>query len=147
MVKQANSLLLSQFFGSILFYQAFMTLFIFSSGNLFCFLNPSLFSRYYDCSSLLKKRSSGNSLEWPSCNRLYVSSVVHKKTPQIKRNNINGEAFVEQIMKPHTLHYKSLKSLLSISSIHDMAHITSGDVEKIIGRIIPNESCAEICWN
>lgn len=73
--------------------------------------------------------------------------LLMEKMPQIKLNKINGETFIEQIMKPHTPYYKSIKSLFSDSNIHGMAHITGGGIEGNLCRIIPNGLCAEIHLN
>ncbi len=70
--------------------------------------------------------------------------LLMEKMPQIKLDKINGETFIEQIMKPHTPYYKSIKSLFSDSSVHGMAHITGGGIEGNLGRIIPDGLCAEI---
>ena len=70
--------------------------------------------------------------------------LLMERTPQIKLDKIDGETFIEQIMKPHTPYYKSIQSLFSDSSIHGMAHITGGGIEENLGRIIPNGLCAEI---
>lgn len=70
--------------------------------------------------------------------------LLMEKMPQIKLDKINGETFIEQIMKPHTPYYKSIKSLFSDNSVHGMAHITGGGIEGNLRRIIPNGLCAEI---
>ncbi len=70
--------------------------------------------------------------------------LLMEKIPQIKLDKINGETFIEQIMKPHTPYYKSIKSLFSDCSVHGMAHITGGGIEGNLCRIIPNGLCAEI---
>ena len=70
--------------------------------------------------------------------------LLMEKMPQIKLDKINGETFIEQIMKPHTPYYKSIKSLFSNSRVHGMAHITGGGIEGNLSRIIPNGLCAEI---
>lgn len=70
--------------------------------------------------------------------------LLMEKMPQIKLDKINGETFIEQIMKPHSAYYKAIKSLFSDSSIHGMAHITGGGIEGNLSRIIPDGLCAEI---
>jgi len=70
-----------------------------------------------------------------------------EKMPQIKLDKINGETFIEQIMKPHTPYYKALKPLFSDSTVHGMAHITGGGIEGNLSRIIPDGLCAEINLN
>ncbi len=70
--------------------------------------------------------------------------LLMEKMPQIKLDRINGETFIEQIMKPHTPYYKSIKSLFPDRRVHGMAHITGGGIEGNLSRIIPNGLCAEI---
>jgi len=73
--------------------------------------------------------------------------LLMEKMPQIKLDKINGETFIEQIMKPHTPYYKALKPLFSDSTVHGMAHITGGGIEGNLSRIIPDGLCAEINLN
>ena len=70
--------------------------------------------------------------------------MLMEKMPQIKLDKIDGETFIEQIMKPHTPYYKAIKSLSSLSGIHGMAHITGGGIEGNLSRIIPHNLCAKI---
>ena len=70
--------------------------------------------------------------------------LLMDKMPQIKLDKINGETFIEQIMKPHTPYYRAIKSLFADRCVHGMAHITGGGIEGNLGRIIPNGLCAEI---
>lgn len=70
--------------------------------------------------------------------------LLMEKMPQIKLDKINGKTFIEQIMKPHTPYYKSIKPLFSDSGVHGMAHITGGGIEGNLSRIIPDGLCAEI---
>ena len=46
--------------------------------------------------------------------------------------------FIEQIMKPHTPYYKSIKDLLELNILHGMAHITGGGIEGNLNRVIPD---------
>ena len=73
--------------------------------------------------------------------------LLMEKMPQIKLDKIEGETFIEQIMKPHTPYYKAIKSILYNNghrSVHGMAHITGGGIEGNVSRIIPDGLCAEI---
>lgn len=70
--------------------------------------------------------------------------LLMEKIPQIKLDKIEGETFIEQIMKPHTPYYKAIKALPQESGIHGMAHITGGGIEGNLSRIIPDGLCAEI---
>ncbi len=70
--------------------------------------------------------------------------LLMEKMPQIKLDKIEGETFIEQIMKPHTPYYKAVKGLSKESGVHGMAHITGGGMEGNLSRIIPDGLCAEI---
>lgn len=66
------------------------------------------------------------------------------KMPPIKLDKVEGLTFVEQIMKPHTPYYKSIKGLFDQEIIHGMAHITGGGIEGNLCRIIPDGLRAKI---
>lgn len=70
--------------------------------------------------------------------------LLMDKMPQIKLDRIDGFTFIEQIMKPHTPYYKSIKDLLAKDVIHGMAHITGGGIEGNLCRVIPDGLCANI---
>ena len=70
--------------------------------------------------------------------------LIMDKKPQIKMDKIGGMTFIEQIMKPHTPYYKTVKDLFSGTSIHGMAHITGGGIEGNLCRVIPDGSSAKI---
>ena len=70
--------------------------------------------------------------------------LLMEKMPQIKLDKIDGETFIEQIMKPHTPYHKAVKSLNADHNVHGMAHITGGGIEGNLSRIIPDGLCAEL---
>ena len=70
--------------------------------------------------------------------------LLMDKMPEIKLEKIEGMTFIEQIMKPHTPYYKSLKDLFGKDIIHGMAHITGGGIEGNLSRIVPDGLSAEI---
>ena len=70
--------------------------------------------------------------------------LLMDKMPQIKLDKIDGLTFIEQIMKPHTPYYKSIKGLFDKDVIHGMAHITGGGIEGNLCRVIPEGLCAKI---
>lgn len=70
--------------------------------------------------------------------------LLMDKMPQIKLEKIEGETFIEQIMKPHTPYYRAVKHIFKNSGVHGMAHITGGGIEGNLCRIIPQGLCAEI---
>lgn len=70
--------------------------------------------------------------------------LLMDKMPQIKLDKIDGLTFIEQIMKPHTPYYKSIKDLFEKDVIHGMAHITGGGIEGNLCRVIPDGLSAKI---
>lgn len=70
--------------------------------------------------------------------------LLMDKMPQIKLDKIDGLTFIEQIMKPHTPYYKSIKGLFDNDVIHGMAHITGGGIEGNLCRVIPDGLSAKI---
>lgn len=70
--------------------------------------------------------------------------LLMEKFPQIKLDKIDGLTFIEQIMKPHTPYYKSIKGLFGSGIIHGMAHITGGGIEGNLCRVIPDGFSARI---
>ena len=70
--------------------------------------------------------------------------MLMDEMPQIKSERINGESFIDAIMKPHTAYYRAVKDLISAGNLTGMAHITGGGIESNFERIMPSELCAEI---
>lgn len=70
--------------------------------------------------------------------------LLMDKMPQIKLDKIDGLTFIEQIMKPYTPYYRSIKDLFDKDVIHGMAHITGGGIEGNLCRIIPEGLSAKI---
>ena len=70
--------------------------------------------------------------------------LLMDKMPQIKLDKIEGETFIEQIMKPHTPYYRAIKHIFKNKGVRGMAHITGGGIEGNLCRIIPDGLCAEI---
>lgn len=70
--------------------------------------------------------------------------LLMDKMPQIKLDKIDGLTFIEQIMKPHTPYYKSIKGLFDKDVVHGMAHITGGGIEGNLCRVIPEGLSAKI---
>ena len=66
------------------------------------------------------------------------------KMPQIKLEKINGNTFIEEIMKPHTPYYPALKGLFGKDRISGMAHITGGGIAGNLCRVIPDGLTAQI---
>lgn len=64
--------------------------------------------------------------------------MLMDRMPEIKLEKVEGETFIEQIMKPHTPYYKMLKGIMGKTCIHGMAHITGGGMAGNLCRVIPD---------
>ena len=58
--------------------------------------------------------------------------------------DVDGEKFIDAIMKPHTAYYPTMKEVLDADKITGMAHITGSGIKGNLKRIIPEGLCAEI---
>lgn len=93
--------------------------------------------------------SEGDSILAVASNGLHTNGyslvrMLMDKMPQIKLEKIEGETFIEQIMKPHTPYYRAIKNIFDLSWVHGMAHITGGGIEGNLCRIIPDGLSAQI---
>jgi phosphoribosylformylglycinamidine cyclo-ligase len=64
--------------------------------------------------------------------------------PEILELQVNGESFLDAIMKPHKGYYQSLKGLFSVPELVGMAHITGGGIQGNLNRILPKQVDAVI---
>ncbi|MEE2830900.1 MAG: phosphoribosylformylglycinamidine cyclo-ligase [Candidatus Latescibacterota bacterium] len=55
----------------------------------------------------------------------------------LRARDIDGEAFLDVIMRPHTGYYPVLKSHFGEPGLHGMAHITGGGILDNLKRILP----------
>ena len=67
------------------------------------------------------------------------------RSPRLKLEQVAGEPFLCQLMKPHTAYYPMLRQLRT--PLHGMAHITGGGIEGNLCRIIPEGCSARIQLN
>lgn len=64
--------------------------------------------------------------------------------PGILEQAIDGESFLDAILKPHQSYYRPLKPLFGASDIHGLAHITGGGIAGNLIRILPEGTRAII---
>ncbi len=57
---------------------------------------------------------------------------------------IDGEKFIDVILKPHRPYYNALIDLFNNPALHGMAHITGGGIAGNLNRILPERLDAEI---
>lgn len=62
--------------------------------------------------------------------------------PEILKEKINGESFLDCILQPHSSYAKPVKIILDRypGAVHGMAHITGGGIHDNLIRILPGES-------
>ena len=70
--------------------------------------------------------------------------LLMKEATDIWQTQVNGESFLEAIMKPHTAYRACINDLLAHSRVHGMAHITGGGIADNVRRVMPNGLCAQI---
>ncbi len=74
-------------------------------------------------------------------------SLVRKlmeERPEMMTETIDGEPFMDAVLRPHKCYYQELEGLLGTSLIHGLAHITGGGIEGNLNRILPVQTAARI---
>ena len=61
-----------------------------------------------------------------------------KRDPQLRQKEIDGETFLDVIMRPHVGYYPALKDHFGEPGLHGMAHITGGGILDNLKRILPD---------
>ncbi|MFC5701643.1 phosphoribosylformylglycinamidine cyclo-ligase [Cohnella faecalis] len=64
--------------------------------------------------------------------------------PEIENLVIDGEPFLDAILRPHKCYYGPLKDLFERGAVHGMAHITGGGIAGNLARILPEGTSARI---
>lgn len=65
-----------------------------------------------------------------------VRRLMEEK-PDILDDKVNGESFLDAILKPHTSYLPGIKGLFDLDGLHGMAHITGGGIAENLDRILP----------
>jgi phosphoribosylformylglycinamidine cyclo-ligase len=64
--------------------------------------------------------------------------------PSLENTLIDGEKFIDVILKPHMSYYKALTGLFGNPALRGLAHITGGGLQGNLNRILPEGLDAEI---
>lgn len=83
----------------------------------------------------------------PHTNGYSLIRALINDDPSILKAMIEGESFLELIMKPHVCYYNALKEILTWEGLHGLAHITGGGIKENLNRILPNSINALINLN
>ncbi len=65
-----------------------------------------------------------------------VRALLSEK-PDLAETVVDGERFVDLILRPHTCYYKAFRGLFDNPGLHGMAHITGGGFEGNLNRVLP----------
>jgi phosphoribosylformylglycinamidine cyclo-ligase len=72
-----------------------------------------------------------------------VRKLMEEK-PGILDDNVEGETFLDAILKPHTSYLAGLKEIFDLPELHGMAHITGGGIAENLDRVLPRDRDAVI---
>ncbi len=64
--------------------------------------------------------------------------------PGVLKKKINGESFIDAVLKPHTAYYPYLKDILYTAKVKGLAHITGDGISGNLERILPEGLSARI---
>src|SRR5699024_3713402 len=64
--------------------------------------------------------------------------------PELLTQDIDGETFLDAVLKPHRAYYPILRGLFSQHILHGLAHITGGGIRENLNRILPSGLDAQI---
>jgi phosphoribosylformylglycinamidine cyclo-ligase len=64
--------------------------------------------------------------------------------PKLADTPVDGERFIDAILRPHTCYYKAFRGLFDNPALHGMAHITGGGIEGNLNRVLPADTGAVI---
>ena len=65
-----------------------------------------------------------------------VRALMERK-PEILNRQVEGESFLDAILKPHRCYFQPLRALFAQPTLHGMAHITGGGIAGNLNRILP----------
>jgi phosphoribosylformylglycinamidine cyclo-ligase len=77
-------------------------------------------------------------------NGLSLVRKVMETSPDILKEQIEGQSFIKTILTPHRCYYNSLKDLFGKRELVGLAHITGGGIQENLNRILPEGLSAEI---
>jgi phosphoribosylformylglycinamidine cyclo-ligase len=70
--------------------------------------------------------------------------ALMERQPEILERQVEGESFLDAILKPHRCYFQALRGLFARPALHGMAHITGGGIGGNLNRILPPGLAARI---
>ncbi len=64
--------------------------------------------------------------------------------PDLARADVEGESFLDAILRPHRCYYRAVRKLYAGSALRGMAHITGGGVRDNLSRVLPADLDAHV---
>ena len=75
-----------------------------------------------------------------------VRALLEQK-PDLLKQDVAGESFLEAVLKPHTCYLQPLRGLFATETLHGMAHITGGGLQDNLNRVLPADLDAQLDLN
>ena len=72
-----------------------------------------------------------------------VRALIDRE-PSILDRPVDGESFLDAIMRAHLCYWTAMRDLFGIPGLHGMAHITGGGIEGNLNRILPEGLAADV---
>jgi len=60
-----------------------------------------------------------------------------ERRPELAAQTVDGETFLDVVMRPHTCYYLAMRGLFGRPGIHGLAHITGGGLHDNVIRVLP----------
>ena len=60
-----------------------------------------------------------------------------ERRPELARRDVDGEPFIDVVMRPHTCYYQAMRGLFGTPGLHGLAHITGGGLHDNVIRVLP----------
>jgi phosphoribosylformylglycinamidine cyclo-ligase len=67
-----------------------------------------------------------------------------ERTPTLLGTRIEGEPFLDALLRPHHCYYQDFRGLFRLAGLHGIAHITGGGIQGNLQRILPASLDAQI---
>jgi phosphoribosylformylglycinamidine cyclo-ligase len=64
--------------------------------------------------------------------------------PRLRDKDIEGEQFIDVIMRPHTCYYLAAKGMFGDPALKGLAHVTGGGIQDNLNRILPGNLDARV---
>ncbi len=77
-------------------------------------------------------------------NGISLVRKIIESSPDILKETVENESFIDAVLTPHRAYYKALKGLFGSDGLVGLAHITGGGMQENLNRILPAGLDAEI---